>query len=129
MLTRTYRSSILTVETTTNKLPQSPPPLPWIPPDTPQAVPTGIPAPLIKKVPGWNDTIVAQLLGQISPSPPRPFVVPITDKHYKELIKSEIDCVHPGWGSNRDTVWVISVCVTNANHGSLSHLALRTGTG
>ncbi|KAA1088909.1 hypothetical protein PGTUg99_034575 [Puccinia graminis f. sp. tritici] len=81
--------------------------------DTPQAVPTGIPAQLIKKVTGWNDTIVAKLLGQIPPRPPHPFVVPITDENYEEVIESEIDSVQPGWGSDQDTVWVISVVASD----------------
>ncbi|OAV95410.1 hypothetical protein PTTG_05458 [Puccinia triticina 1-1 BBBD Race 1] len=81
--------------------------------DTPQAVPTGLPAQLIKKVTGWNDTVIAKILGQISPRPPHPFVVPITDENYQEVIESEIDLIRPGWGSDQDTVWVISVVATD----------------
>jgi hypothetical protein len=79
--------------------------------DIPATVPTGLPAQLIKKVTGWNNTLVAKLLGQISPRPPHPFVVPITDENLENVIESEIDSIHPGWGSDEDTVWVISVYV------------------
>ncbi|PLW43399.1 hypothetical protein PCASD_07508 [Puccinia coronata f. sp. avenae] len=81
--------------------------------DIPATVPTGLPAQLIKKVTGWNDTLVAKLLGQISPRPPHPFVVPITDENLENVIESEIDSIHPGWGSDEDTVWVISVVATD----------------
>jgi len=89
-------------------------PSPTTPPDTPAiTAPTGLPARLIKRVTGWNDTLVAKLLGQISPRPPHPFVVPITDDNYQEVIESELDSIRPGWGSDQDTVWVISVVATD----------------
>ncbi|POW12605.1 hypothetical protein PSTT_04237, partial [Puccinia striiformis] len=82
-------------------------------PDSLPAAPTGLPAQLIKRVTGWNDTLIAKLLGQISPRPAHPFVVPITDENYEDVIESELDSVRTGWGSDSDTVWVISVVATD----------------
>ncbi|KNZ45267.1 uncharacterized protein VP01_831g8 [Puccinia sorghi] len=89
-------------------------PSPTTAPDIPAVTaPTGLPARLIKRVTGWNDTLVAKLLGHISPRPPHPFVAPITDENYEEVIESELDSIRPGWGSDQDTVWVISVVATD----------------
>ncbi|CAH7689064.1 hypothetical protein BY996DRAFT_4578233 [Phakopsora pachyrhizi] len=75
----------------------------------PIPTPSGLTAKVIKRVTGWNDSVVAKLTGEIPPKAPHPFVVEITDKNYEEVIQADLDKVAAGWGSDNDTVWVIAV--------------------
>ncbi|MBW0481087.1 hypothetical protein O181_020802 [Austropuccinia psidii MF-1] len=75
--------------------------------------PTGWTAKILQRVTGWNDSTIAKIMGQITPRAPHPFVIPITDDNYQDVIQSELDSIKPGWGSDDQTVWVISVVATD----------------
>lgn len=90
----------------------SPASQPVVPP-VPVPEPTGLPAALIKRLTGWNDSVVAKLIGQISPRAPHPFVVSIDDENYEQVIQTDLDSIREGWGSDQNTVWVISVLATD----------------